>query len=199
MRTQRTRFEMKYDDKIETVNYVCYISKTNLLALCYVGKSAKPAFYYRYRTVAQLYESVKTRLANYDSHFREKAERAAKIKELSQNFDVKKHVKIGEIICNSWGYDQTNIEFYQVVGFVGRTKIQIKELQQESISKDGYSSMSCFVIPLKDQFYSKGDEYTLTCKASEREPFFHICCPGGHSYYYFHVWSGREEYKSWYA
>lgn len=199
MRTQRNRFEMKYDDKIETVNYVCYISKTDLLALCYVGKSVKPAFYYRYRTIEQLYESVKNRLANYDSNFREKAERAAKMKELSQKFDVKNHLKIGDIICNSWGYDQTNIEFYQVVGFVGHTKIHIKELQQESISKDGYSDMSCFVKPLKDAFYSKGDEFTLTCKASEGAPHFRICCPGGHSYYYFHVWSGREEYKSWYA
>lgn len=195
----RTRIEIKFDDKIETVNYVCYINKTDLLALCYIGKSVKPAFYYRYKTIEQLYASVKSNLERYDSHFRDKAERAAKQKELAKTFDIQKYLKLGDIIQNTWGYDQTNQYFYQVVGFVGHTKIKIKELCQERTAKDGYSSMSSFTMPVKDKFYKEGDEFTLTCKAYESAPYFHICNPAGHSFYYFHVWSGKAEYVSWYA
>ncbi len=199
MKTQRTRIEIKFDDKIETVNYVCYINKTDLLALCYVGKATKPAFYYRYRNISQLYESVKEALSRYDEYFRGKAERAAKMKELNKCFDIQKYLKIGDIIQNTWGYEQTNQEFYQVTGFKGRTQIIIKELCQDHISRDGYSSMSAFTVPVKDKFYKEGATFTLTCKASESNPFYHICNPARHRFYYFHVWCGTPQYVSWYA
>ncbi len=37
-------------------------------------------------------------------------------------------VKIGDIFSSSWGYDQTNVDYYQVVGFAGKTMVALREI-----------------------------------------------------------------------
>lgn len=39
-------------------------------------------------------------------------------------------MKLGTIFYSSWGYDQTNIDFYEVVGFKGKTLVLLRELEQ---------------------------------------------------------------------
>ena len=42
-------------------------------------------------------------------------------------------LQIGSILYASWGYDQTNIDFYEVTKLIGRTTLELRELGQELI------------------------------------------------------------------
>lgn len=45
----------------------------------------------------------------------------------------------GSILYSSWGYDQTNVDFYQVVRLVGKTMCEVVKIESRIESSDGYS------------------------------------------------------------
>jgi hypothetical protein len=192
----KTRYVPTHTEKIENENYVCYIDRPHLCALCYCGKATNPTFNYRYRTSEQLDKHVHELLARYDRHYADKAERKQRLTDLNAVFDVSAHFALGDIIVNTWGYDQTNVEFYQVTQ-LKKKQIVVREIAQKYTERDGYSSMSSFTMPLKDEFIETAKEITLTCRACEYDPYYYIA--SSESYYYFHKWQGREQYVSWYA
>lgn len=58
--------------------------------------------------------------------------------------------KVGDIVANTWGYDQTNVDFYQVTHATARS-VRIAKIARASVpGSDGF--MSCKVTPVKDQF-----------------------------------------------
>lgn len=60
--------------------------------------------------------------------------------------------KVGDILYSSWGYDQTNIDFYEVTA-VGSKSIKIREIEQRVASATPGSDM---VVPVPGHF--KGSE-----------------------------------------
>lgn len=60
----------------------------------------------------------------------------------------KERLVVGEILSSSWGYEQTNWDFYQIVK-VSDKNIWIQEIDVESKS---CSYMSYEVRPIKDKF-----------------------------------------------
>jgi hypothetical protein len=57
--------------------------------------------------------------------------------------------KAGDILYGSWGYDQTNIDFFQVVGVKNRS-LQIREIASSSVRDTSWCSAE--VSPVKDRF-----------------------------------------------
>ena len=103
-------------------------------------------------------------------------------------------VQVGFIFHYSWGYDQTNNDFYQVIAKKGQF-VTIREIGQESVSKGaGYSSMSDFRRPLKDSFIEKAAPMIKKIQFSSGKPFLKM-----NSYGWCDLWDGREAYNSWYA
>jgi hypothetical protein len=196
MRPKLTRYIPEHTDKIETANYACYIDKTKLIATCYLGKSARPSFNYRFKTLEHLEKFVSEMLSRYDANYKADAEKKQILKDLNETFEVKRYFEIGDIVQNTWGYEQTNQEFYQVVKIKSKKQIVVREICQKSIYHEGFSSMSCHVMPDTDNFLND-EEIVLTVKACTYEPFYHIC--NSESFYYFHKFNGKEQYKSWYA
>ena len=43
-------------------------------------------------------------------------------------------LKIGDILYSSWGYDQTNIDFYQVTELIGKQSVKIKQVASKVLS-----------------------------------------------------------------
>lgn len=41
-------------------------------------------------------------------------------------------VQVGDIFYDSWGYDQTNIDFYEVVALVGKSSVKVQQLNQDT-------------------------------------------------------------------
>ncbi|NBA54935.1 hypothetical protein [Enterococcus hirae] len=60
-----------------------------------------------------------------------------------------KTYRIGDIFYNSWGYEQTNVTFWQIVKLTEKTA-WFQPIQKKTIER--YSSMSGKVVPMKDKF-----------------------------------------------
>ena len=45
-------------------------------------------------------------------------------------------VKVGDLFCASWGYDQTNNDFFQVIALVGETSVRVREVNPPMLSSD---------------------------------------------------------------
>lgn len=51
-------------------------------------------------------------------------------------------VKVGDYFSTSWGYEQTNVNFFQVVELVGECSVRVKEVYPEMIAEEAVSGMS---------------------------------------------------------
>lgn len=56
---------------------------------------------------------------------------------MENNFQIQ--LSEGSILYSSWGYDQTNIDFYQVVRLVGKTMCEVVQIESRIKDSDGFS------------------------------------------------------------
>jgi hypothetical protein len=97
-------------------------------------------------------------------------------------------VKVGDIFYNSWGYGQTNIDWYQVVSVspTGKT-VKIRPIEQKL--KDT-GNMTGTTLPYKNKFKGKVIQKKIRVSGKEVNlPFPHGWCP---------LWDGKEKHSSWY-
>lgn len=74
-------------------------------------------------------------------------------------------VKIGDIFCYSWGYEQSNIDYFQVVGLKGTKQVIIKEIAYEvteTTGLDSYKVRACKDKFLKDSQFIKDNTVGAT-------------------------------------
>lgn len=117
--------------------------------LAYAGKRNKPDIYCIYKSLESMQKALLNYIENIKTSQKDKLERMAKRKQAIQN--AKNNVKIGDIFKASWGYDQTNIDFYQVVKVKG-SMVDIRELAQKR-EYTGYLSGDC--VPVPDVFLNE--------------------------------------------
>lgn len=131
---------------------------TACIGLGFSGNRTKPDFYYRFssaeRAEAYRAEWFDRLQATKKAKLQRKAERAAKVKEGHK-------LNVGDILCASWGYDQTNYDYYQVTRLVGAQSVEIRELQQ---SRNYTGDMEGDCIPMKDRFSSAPEIKRVTGK-----------------------------------
>ena len=58
--------------------------------------------------------------------------------------------KVGDILCSSWGYDQTNIEFFKVVK-VSEFSVWIQEIGKKVVEVTGWAHQN--VVPVDSAEY----------------------------------------------
>jgi hypothetical protein len=102
--------------------------------------------------------------------------------------------KVGDLLHYSWGYDQTQCEFAQVVG-VGPRSVTIREIAGRFIR--GNSDMSEYLSPVRDHFLdTPARRINLTFAVYDSK--LHCRIPADYG-----SWTaceeGREYYHSWYA
>lgn len=51
-------------------------------------------------------------------------------------------VKVGDLFHTSWGYDQTNNDFFQVIALCGESSVRVREVYPPLIGTEGISGMS---------------------------------------------------------
>ena len=119
--------------------------------------------------------------------------------------------KEGDILHHSWGYDQTNCDFYQVV-VVKKASVVLRPIGSKGVEEsDGFMSQS--VMPVKDAFIEKG-HHALTKYSEAITPDnptitklvqFYVNPDGSLRYFiptpygWCDAWDGKPEYSSWYA
>lgn len=147
--------------KSKLCSAVVYISgkPDRLIAVGYRGKQSNPAFNYRFREAANREKYIAKFFADVAASENAKiARKAEKKAALAKPHDL----KLGDVLYASWGYDQTNIDFYQVVALKGVRSIEIRKIASESGGEDGF--MTGLVVPVVGKFIGepmlkKVDEY----------------------------------------
>lgn len=51
-------------------------------------------------------------------------------------------VKVGDLFSASWGYDQTNVDFFQVIALVGETSVRVREVYPQMTKETPTCSMA---------------------------------------------------------
>lgn len=127
----------------------CYEQLGRFFAIAFAGQAGKPASHYRYRTREQAIEAGNEFVASRASHAEYRAKRKAKRK--AERAAHVTTLEPGRILVNSWGYDQTNINYYQVISVSpsGRSCV-IREIGAKSVDGEHYMTGYCW--PLKDHF-----------------------------------------------
>ncbi|WP_083698587.1 hypothetical protein [Alkanindiges hydrocarboniclasticus] len=94
--------------------------------------------------------------------------------------------QLGDIFYKSWGYDQTNVNFYQVTGKKGRVTLLLRELAKDTRyieSMSGYSS------PIKDNFIDE-PEFSVRVTSLEQHGLRPVEFQAGDA--------GQQKYKEYY-
>ena len=162
---------------------VCYMIGKNdyHVVMGFAGKRQKPDFHYRFTTL----EKAQAYVAKFftDVQAAEDYKTEAKQRETDRLAKMRDKVKVGDIYYTSWGYDQTNIDFYQVVNRTAATVEVVK------IGKNCVDSMTGvdMVVPDPNPMVKWGD----TIKRKINTTGFKIA-----SYAYAYPWDGEPKHET---
>lgn len=140
-----------------------------------VGMSAKPehlSFSSEHRAAKHYFDLVTANKAYFERQRAEAAEKA----------QFKTSIVAGDIFYTSWGYDQTNVDFYQVTAIIGSQMVKVREVGKKIVKSDGYSEE---VVPASDHFV--GSEKRIRVQMGDRAKI------DGH---YASKWSGGPVHQS---
>jgi hypothetical protein len=152
----------------------------------------KILWHYVYKTLPDAENKALETFTTLTDRQKEKAEHQAAKKAARKEVKASDHYELGDIIVNTWGYDQTNVDFYQVTKLTTKT-IEVKEIGQKIEERTETSNgMSCNVLPDVNSFIVDGDCYNLRVYENGN-----LSNPKSH--YYMRKWSGKSQYCSWYA
>ena len=166
--------------KVVTYNTVVRGEQKPALA-CFLGNSAKPLHNCYFSSEERRQEIInffKKQVSDRVNH-REKRRREKK--------EFKTSCKIGDIFVCSWGYEQTNVDYYKLVELRGNVGTFIEIGQTKVAGSDGVDS--CDVMP--DPCNEIGEKFKKTIQLGER---FSLS-----SFEYCKLWNGEKNYCSWYA
>lgn len=139
-------YELAFDSK--ELNIQVYYKDTPCIsAICFVGRAINPTWHYRFKNAEQRQAEVTNTFNNVQARADRKAEYKAKAKKASNNHGV----KVGDVFRSSWGYDQTNVDYYQIISVSGKSATLCKIAQLSEA--DGYLQGNC--VPAPNQFIGK--------------------------------------------
>jgi hypothetical protein len=65
-------------------------------------------------------------------------------------------LKVGDILEQGWGYEQTNYDFYQVTRVISDKTVELRHINSQYTESRGYEDG---VLPVKDGFHEPRNEY----------------------------------------
>lgn len=135
-------------------------------AICYRGKAVKSAWHYSFRTEEALRKQIEDTLRGEMDAADRKEKRKAEQRAANASHDAKP----GDIFRSSWGYDQTNIDYYQIVAISG----QMATLSRIGAMSEETGFMSGESVPCPDHFIGKQFRRRIQKMTIESEPFFRV-------------------------
>jgi hypothetical protein len=170
---------------------VVYLQDAPMItATIYLGKAKNPYKNFRFPSIAKREEYIKkmaetitaNRLASIEYKIKQKAEGKEATKKFLESLVP------GKLLYDTWGYDQTNVEFYEVIRRVG-SKVTIRELGHVQVGEPT-SWASNKVVPATGPDRFAGPEVTKNVRGRGIKICSSICLQEYH---------GGEIHKSWYA
>ena len=133
--------------------FACYVTKddSDPRAIFFVGKQSKPTWHFGFYTLSDMKHKINTTISNLMSNYERKVERKVALSQPST-------LKVGDIMYASWGYDQTNVDFYQVIKTIGKRTVELRPISQ---SLDHTEVHSDYVLPVKDSFTGEAKKHIV--------------------------------------
>lgn len=120
-------------------------------AIGFIKKQTKAVFHYSFKCIEELDDFLckwsKRLITNQERKQKIKSERKEEETALIEN--LKKLIPLGSVFVSSWGYEQTNVDYYQVVGYKGKKTLLLKEICKTYLEEKNCAG-SC--LPLVDDF-----------------------------------------------
>jgi hypothetical protein len=179
---------VKYDHKnssaVAYVGNLMHLGKlTHVATLCH-GRNQRPS-----ETMYSLtLEDLNTRVTNWFLKVQQSEQKKQLDRTLSkEKAKVKSEaVVVGSILHCSWGYDQTQSDFYQVIS----KRNSMVELRRIDVKLEATGAMSGDTMPLINQWHSRSK---ILRKRLSGEG---VKITDGQ---YASLWDGKPQYCSWYA
>ena len=162
-----------------------YLDLEKLTAIFYSKKQSTHTWFNRFRTVEDMKKKINDTISSLMSWEDKKVERKEARK-------APHSLKVGDILYSSWGYDQTNINFYQVLKLVSDRTVQIREIHSRIV--EGGNGPSQYVEAVKDSFIEpfngskRGEVLTKRVSATNDIKLS--------SYEYAGLWDGKPRYET---
>lgn len=167
------KHSQKVCDKLsDAVAYLSINSKDKPRATVFFGNQAKPVADYWYKdeerrnaAVAELFESRRKSIA-----FKKERHESR----IASNKAAASKVQVGDIYRTSWGYDQTNVEFFEVVEVKG----QYATLREIAQASEGGGPGGYRVVPQSGQYLKPrfdGDDRGLPIRRLIQDGHIKIC------------------------
>lgn len=167
------------DKKSDAVAYIYTNVRGEPAAKIYYGRQSKPVAHHYFRTEALrsacIVKMFNARQMRAEYMATRRAERAANVR----------RIQVGAVFYTSWGYDQTNIDWYQVTALVGKNSLKVREIGKIDASKPGMAWATGKSIPDVDNFI--GPEQLVRANGDS----FRV------DRQYAHMWDGKP--KNWTA
>lgn len=132
-------------EKIIAPDYSCVVYFFDLAgqpcAIGYKGRAKQPALHLRYRSIERRDEQVAEWM---NRMMKRKAERRK---------PDPRALAVGDVLRASWGYDQTNVDYYKVTRLVGKASVELVEIGQQREGCDHWMQGQC--IPDKTNILSE--------------------------------------------
>ena len=153
MESSETHTKVERSDIGATV-YLETLENGDVVLTAFAGKRKKPDMYYSYRTIEAAERDMNEyfdRISNWVERNRQR-----KAEDLLRRAYYKSDSNVGDLFVSSWGYEQTNVDFYQIVAKKGY-KVTLRKIAGETIP--GSQGRDCdSVRPVRDAFV--GEEFT---------------------------------------
>lgn len=149
------------------------------------GKRSKPDWMYYFKS----HEQREAHVMDWIKTIHERMKVIEERKQKRLNFVHS--LKLGYILECSWGYDQTNVDFYQVTEIIGKSTIKIREIDSTSVKDESGVAMTGLCVPVKNSFKTNSVEMVKKVR------------PGNYvsisSYASASLWDGMPCRYSWYG
>lgn len=106
----------------QAVAYVWTDDRGRPCAKLFYGRQAKPVWHFHFASAERRAERIAKAFEHYRAIEARKAEYQAERKAKGRGLEV------GDVLKTSWGYEQTNIEWFQVTALIGTNMVEVREL-----------------------------------------------------------------------
>ena len=125
-------YESHLDGEVQVVKY--NPAGAYPVAAIFRNKKKDPVAHYRYKNEEDREAAIQRQIESELSNQKWKADRKAKAK--ANKVDL----KVGDILYTSWGYEQTNIDFYVVTKLIGKATAEYKKIGSKHVKETSWCS-----------------------------------------------------------
>jgi len=158
-----------------------YEQAGKLFGVAYIGKAGNSAWHFRFPNAEQRQQRIDLFFNGLTQSAQMKADRRAE--------RTKPHtLTTGDIVINSWGWEQTNVDFYEVIKAT-KNFVELRNIGSQSVEGSTLAhGMADYVVANPE---AKGEN--VTRHRADVNGYVNFKHGSGGK------WDGKPHYRSWYA